>query len=292
MTRLATSLVFALIAALMAVPAYFMYNKMPEAWLQDYDFDPNAKNFRLAKRLKPYHIALFAVIYAVIVGIGAYLYPNFLSLDNWIRVTGLLLLFPGFTIIIMSDSLNRIIPDHIIVLNACITILYFVADFTCGNIWIDSGKPWYYFVLNRVFAGLLGAGILFLIGWLSSVISKQEAMGFGDVKLLLLCGLLSGLKGLIFVFFISFVAGGIVAVPLFIRKRIRIAKEEKAIRESDNPAKARKLAAKKKLEQDFADNPDVLSFGPFLVLGTGLFLVFEPLCLEIFNWYFGPLLGA
>lgn len=276
----------------MAVPAYFMYNKMPEAWLQDYDFDPHAENVRLAKRLKPFHIALFAVIYAALVFTGSYIYPDFLSTDNLVRVIGLLLLFPGFTIIIMSDALNRIIPDHIIVLNAIIGILYFVCDFVCGNIWIDAGKPWYHFVLNRVFAAILGAGILFLIGWISSVIAKQEAMGLGDVKLLLLCGMLSGLKGLIFVFFISFVAGGIVAIPLFIRKRIRLAKEEKAIRESPNPAKARKIAAKKKMEQDFADNPDVLSFGPFLVLGTGLFLVFEPLFLEIFNWYFGPILGA
>lgn len=291
MPKLVPALIIALFAAVMAVPAYFMYNKMPEAWLQDYDFDPNAKDVRLAKRLKPFHVALFAVIYAILLFLGVFFCPDFYCY-HWVRIVGLLLLFPGFTIIIMSDAMNRIIPDHMIVLDAVIGLLYFVSDFVDGNIWIDASKPWYYFVLNRVLAALIGGGVLFLIGWLSSVISKQEAMGFGDVKLLLLCGMLSGLKGLLFVFFISFVVGGVVAVPLFIRKRIRLAQEEKAIRESDNPAKARKIAAKKKLEQDFADNPDVLSFGPFLVLGTGLFLVFEPLCLEIFNWYFAPIMGA
>lgn len=41
MTVTSQTIVLTLIAAFMAVPAFFMFNKMPEAWLQDYDFDPN-----------------------------------------------------------------------------------------------------------------------------------------------------------------------------------------------------------------------------------------------------------
>lgn len=292
MTVTSQTIVLTLIAAIMAVPAFFMFNKMPEAWLQDYDFDPKAENVRWAKRLKPYHIAIFAVIYAVLVFISAAMYPTFLSFDHCLRVIALLVSFPGFTIIIMSDTLNRIIPDHIIVLNIILSLLYFVSDFTDGNIWIGDGKPWYYFILNRVIAALVGSGVLLLIGIISSAVAKTEAMGMGDVKLLFLCGLLSGLKGLLFVIFIAFVTAGVVAVPMLIRKRMRIAAEERAIRESPDPVKARKILLKKKREMHFADDPDYLAFGPFLVLGTVLFLLYEPYFLELFNRYFGPVSGA
>ena len=291
MTVTSQTIVLTLIAAFMAIPAFFMFNKMPEPWLQDYDFDPKAENVRFAKRLKPYHIAVFAVIYAVLVFLSNAIYPDFLCAGNWIRVTALLLLLPGFTIIIMSDTLNRIIPDQIIILNIAISILYFVSDFVDGNIWISSEKAWYYFVLNRVIAALIGSGILLLVGIISSAIAQAEAMGMGDVKLLFLCGLLSGLKGLIFVVSISFITAGVVAVPLLIRKRMRIAREEKEIRESADPVKARKILMKKKREMHFADDPDYLAFGPFLVFGTVIFLLYEPYFLELFDRYFS-VLGA
>ena len=292
MTVTSQTIVLTLIAAIMAVPAFFMFNKMPEAWLQDYDFDPKAENVRWAKRLKPFHIGIFTVIYAVLVFISTAMYPQFLSFDHLLRVIALLIAFPGFTITIMSDTLNRIIPDHIIVLNIILSLLYFASDFVDGNIWIDAGKPWYYFVLNRVIAAVAGSGALLLIGILSSAIAKTEAMGMGDVKLLFLCGLLSGLKGLLFVVFIAFITAGVVAVPMLIRKRMRIAEEERQIRESPDPAKARKILAKKKREMHFADDPDYLAFGPFLVLGTVLFLLYEPYFLDLFNRYFGPVTGA
>ena len=289
MTLITKALVLALIAAVMAVPAFFIFNKMPEAWLQDYGFDPNAENVRLSKRLKPYHIAVFAVIYAVVVFISAYLYPDFLNFSNILRVIALFILLPGFTVIVMSDILNRIIPDHIIVLSIALSVFYFVSDFVDGNIWIEASKPWYHFIGNRVLAALIGSGILFLIGFISSMIAKTEAMGMGDVKLLFMCGLLSGVRGLLFVIFIAFISAAIVAIPLLVRKRMRIAKEEKEIRESPDPAKARKILMKKKREMHFADDPDYLAFGPFIVLGTVLFLLYEPYFLELFTRHVAPL---
>ena len=79
---------------------------------------------------------------------------------------------------------------------------------------------------------------------------------------------------LVLIAFIAFVTAAVVAVPLLVRKRMRIAREEKEIRESPDPAKARKILAKKKREMHFADDPDYLAFGPFLGLGTVLFLLY------------------
>ena len=292
MTVTSQTIVLTLIAAFMAVPAFFMFNKMPEAWLQDYDFDPNAENVRWAKRLKPYHIVIFAIIYAALVFMSSAFYPEFFCFKHCLRVIAVLAAFPGFTVIIMSDTLNRIIPDHIIILNLVLSVFFFISDFVDGNIWISADKAWYYFILNRVAAALVGSGILFLIGVLSSAIAKTEAMGMGDVKLLFLCGLLSGLKGLIFVIFIAFVTAAVVAVPMLIRKYMRIAKEKKEIRNSPDPAKARRMLAKKKREMHFADDPDYLAFGPFLILGSMLFVLYEPYFLELFDKYFGPVAGA
>ena len=146
MTVTSQTIVLTLIAALMAVPAFFMFNKMPEAWLQDYDFDPKAENVRWAKRLKPYHIAIFAVIYAALVFISSAKYPEFLSSSHYLRVIGLFAALPGFTVIIMSDKLNRIIPDHVIIFNIALSVFYFISDFADGNLWISDGKAWYYFL--------------------------------------------------------------------------------------------------------------------------------------------------
>ena len=102
MTVTSQTIVLTLIAALMAVPAFFMFNKMPEAWLQDYDFDPKAENVRWAKRLKPYHIGIFAVIYAIVVFLSSAIYPEFLCSTHYLRVIGLFTALPGFPYSISS----------------------------------------------------------------------------------------------------------------------------------------------------------------------------------------------
>lgn len=132
---------------------------------------------------------------------------------------------------------------------------------------------------------MIGAGLLWGIGIIGSWISGQESMGFGDIKLIFACGLLSGAYGLIFVFFFAFILGGVVAFPLYISKRKRIRAEEKTIRQSRDPVGKRREIEKKKEAVHFSDDPDYIAFGPFLALGTTVFLIFETPVREFFVSY-------
>jgi len=217
-------------------------------------------------------------VIALLFFLGAYLNPLFFDNKQIFRI--LLMFFPiaPFALIVMSDKLNRIIPDQLVILAGAISIFGFLSDGLYGSLWF-SGKPFYFALINRVLGAVVGAGLLWGIGFIGSIISKQEAMGQGDVKFIFACGLLSGAYGLIFVFFFAFVIGGVAAFPLLIRKRMRLAREEKSIRESSNPAKARRRLEKEKEAIPFSEDPDYIAFGPFLALGAVCFLLFEtPVC--------------
>jgi leader peptidase (prepilin peptidase)/N-methyltransferase len=68
-------------------------------------------------------------------------------------------------------------------------------------------------LLSALAGGLTGAGITWLAGWLGSKAFKKEAMGFGDVKLMLFFGCLFGFKAAIIIFFTAPFFGLLVAVP-------------------------------------------------------------------------------
>lgn len=278
MTDAFVAIGFAVVSALIATFLPRLFNMMPEPWLQDYDYDPKAANLRLAKRLqmKPHGIILIVVVFVSVL-IGVWLNQN--HFDQFRLFTILLIILPlyPFSMIVMSDKLNRIIPDQLVVLSASLGIIGILADLLEGSIWFDAETSTLILLVNRFAGALVGAGLLLLIGLIGRWISGQDAMGMGDVKFIFACGMISGGVGLIFVFCIAFIVGGVVSVPLLIRKRRRIAREEKMIQESPNPARARRVLEKKKKDMNFADDPDYVAFGPFLALGTAVFLVFEPI---------------
>lgn len=274
-------MIFAILAAVLgiviAIPVYFGFNNMPEAWLQDYDYDPKAADFRLAKRMKPVpHMILIMAALGIMLFFAAYYRPELWADKQIFHMLACVLILPGLAIVVFSDALNRIIPDQIVVHLIILSVFAFLSDYLEGSLWFSAESPWYYPILNRVVGALIGSGLLLLIGFIASRITGEEALGMGDVKLLFAVGLYSGGLGLVYIIFISFILGGIVAIPLLVRKRMRIAAEEKAIRESDNPAKARKMLLVKKKEMHFADDPDYLAFGPFIAFGMALFMLFEP----------------
>ncbi|MDD3959204.1 MAG: A24 family peptidase [Oscillospiraceae bacterium] len=283
-------LICAAAGALCGAACQPIFNRLPETWLQDYDYDPNSGNARPAKRMKFFpHTLILIPVTAVLFFFGALFNPAFFERPELLRI--LLMFLPALplSVVVISDHLNRIIPDHVVVFTAILAIFGFSSDLLYGSLWFPAGAPFWHPILNRVLGGVIGAALLFLIGWIGSWVSKKDAMGHGDIKFLLACGLLSGAYGLIFVLFISFIIGGIAAVPLLIRKRVRIAREEREIRESKNPAKARKILERKKREISFVDDPDYIAFGPFLAIGTLCFLIFET---PVFKYFSDNILPA
>lgn len=295
MEKLPLTIIFSILGVIMGLFVTLIFNKLPEKWLQDYDYDPKSPNFRLSKRMKLLPHTLFSSCFcAICYGCAAFFSYDFLFNPlKVINVIILILMIPIVMIVMMSDRLNRIIPDQCSLAILVLGVLAIVGDFFNKPIWFSAEAPWYYSLINRLIALIVGFGLLWAIGFIAECFTGKESMGQGDMKLLGACGLLIGCYGLVVLIYVAAFASVFFAIPILIRKRIRISKEEKAIRESSNPVQARRELNKKKSQIHFADDPDYIAFGPFLALGAAAFLVLEPVFfklmydyLSILGWYF------
>ncbi len=68
--------------------------------------------------------------------------------------------------------------------------------------------------LRSIGGSALGFGILWIIGYVGSIIFKKEAMGFGDVKLLGAIGAFLGWRAVLFTLLVSSLVGSVVGVIL------------------------------------------------------------------------------
>ena len=106
--------------------------------------------------------------------------------------------------------------------------------------------------LNSIFGILLGGGSLLLVAEGYRLITKQEGMGGGDIKLLAMIGALLGWKGVFFTIFAASAVGTVVGLLVMIATRNNM-----------------KLA---------------VPFGPFLAFGAALHVFAGE---EMIRWYFG-----
>jgi len=139
-----------------------------------------------------------------------------------------LLLGACFLAIFVADIKYQIIPDGAVFLGILIVLI---------KLWFD-----YYFtgmIDFSVFLSALGASLFFL---LLIFLTSGKGMGFGDVKLALLMGLILGFPKILMALAFAFLTGAIVGVILI-------------------------TARKKKLKSKIA-------FGPFLILGTVFALIY------------------
>jgi leader peptidase (prepilin peptidase)/N-methyltransferase len=111
--------------------------------------------------------------------------------------------------------------------------------------------PYISFV-NSALGILAGGGIILIIGLAGSVIFKKEAMGGGDVKLAAMIGAFLGWRYIIISLFLGFFLGAIVGIILILSK--------------------------------IKSREDVVPFGPFIVLGSLITLLWGE---KILIWYLG-----
>jgi leader peptidase (prepilin peptidase)/N-methyltransferase len=83
---------------------------------------------------------------------------------------------------------------------------------------------------------LAGAAPLFLIDRITLLVLKKDGFGYGDIKLMAMCGLFLGGRFTLYAFFFAFVTGGLYAAFLLFSGR--------------------------------AKKDSYLAFGPFLALGV------------------------
>lgn len=163
--------------------------------------------------------------------------PWLQSFPSWQLVLYFLIFFV-LLFALLADLQYLIVPDFFVVL---LSILVILAK-------IISGKSWLLPILAVVFAVVFFVGLYFL----AKKFLKKEALGLGDIKLMVpLAFILSWPKILIGIF-LAFIIGGVFAMLMLI-------------------------AGKKKFGQ-------ALPFAPFLILSTLVSFFFGE---ALWQWYFG-----
>jgi leader peptidase (prepilin peptidase) / N-methyltransferase len=104
------------------------------------------------------------------------------------------------------DLEHMIIPNGLIITGLAI----FSAAFAYRLISVKN------VMLDNIYGGLAGGGILLLIYIIGFVIYKKEALGFGDVKLFFMSGLFLGLKLSVIAFLFSIFTGALAGIVFMI----------------------------------------------------------------------------
>jgi len=81
---------------------------------------------------------------------------------------------------------------------------------------------WFTSLRDAALAAAIGAGVLWLVGWIGEKLYQKEAMGLGDVKLMGAVGAFLGWKGVLFTIVGGALGGSVVGVTLILLRRTRL----------------------------------------------------------------------
>lgn len=198
--------------------------------------------------------------------------PDFLSggFQSWLYFIYLLFIICSYIVIFLSDAKYRIIPNKVVIPSIVISIIfllirsvYFLLDLKKDLVGDDFGYYllkvgyWNSRLLDEVKMLVLILISAFLLGfffWLLVVLTKERGMGYGDIKLGVLVGLVNEFPVNILAVFMGFVLGALFSLVL--------------------------MGLKKKTMKD------TIPFGPFLVVGSLICLVWGK---QIVDFYLGTI---
>ncbi len=242
---------------LLLIPGCFLgflvwltYRRLPSAWLVEYG--ETAIPPELGPQLRSPFLPDGLFLSALSAGLVQF---------GWLRIQPLVLYIPYLLasflmmLILIADWKTRIIPDP---LSAGLAILALIHSSI--QTWMHG---WTFAELGfRFLAGVLAGVLFFLIAWIGSRIAGQDAMGMGDIKLIVPCVWMLDYRLAISLIFLSFLTASFFAIPLLVKK----------------------YAPRKPSE----DEPDgALAFGPFIVVATWLVWLFEPEIFRFWHFYLG-----
>ena len=184
-----------------------LYNRLPESWLQDYGFLSDAHGWTPARRV---HSSIGKVLLMGITAAG--FLAAVLSLGLTVQTLLVLLAFSLLLLAAVPDALNKIIPDQASAALALVGAMFAAND-------LFNGRGIRDIAVDRLGGAVVAGGALLLVGLLATALMKREAMGMGDIKMLFVCGLLTGLRLVPLLYFTTFVCAAAVAVPVMLRQR-------------------------------------------------------------------------
>ncbi len=227
-----------------------LFERVPESWLSDYDeeFTGNSGEDRISKRALPVIFTTFAL-------------SSFFSFMQYLQYgikgavliacVGLIVYFLVMTYI--SDLKYTIIPDQFVVAIAVLAIMVIILDLPLGLKLFHSN--W----LSVLWGALIGFGVFFIIGAIGSLITKKNAFGFGDIKLLTALGLFSGTEGIIIILIISVLIATIHFVALMLMGKLK--------------------------------RGEYKPFGPYICIATIVYISFRSYIVMGVDWYLSLLMG-
>ena len=158
---------------------------------------------------------------------------NYFQTANFVMLVFLFYIASALVIIFVYDVKHLEIPDKVLFPAIFITLAY--------RLFVDVAL-----LPNYLLAVVIASGFFLII----FLISKGKWMGFGDVKLAALMGLLLGINNVLVALFIAFFLGAIIGIILMVFKQKGLKSE--------------------------------IPFGPFLITGIFLALFYGQ---QIINWY-------
>lgn len=188
MTLLIISRIIAYVAVgfLAGFSAVFVFNHIPVKWLCDYDQEPGEEIW--GKRINEYP---WKFVFSFFFSGAVFLIWEMETVYRIAAVPALWLLL----LIGLADRKFMIIPDQFVIGLAVVSI---------GFIPYRTG------LMSALYGALIGGGSLLIIGSIGRWISKKDTMGFGDVKLMAVIGLISGIKGIVIILILTFFSAGAV----------------------------------------------------------------------------------
>jgi leader peptidase (prepilin peptidase)/N-methyltransferase len=290
-----------------------------------YDNIPVLSYFLLGGRCRTCHVP-FSMRYALVElltgGLFLIVYLRFgyswTTLSCWV-FTGLLIIGT------FTDIDGWIILDRITIGGAIAGIVFalvmaflpYVEPPIAGSRWViaHAGPAplgvWWGPVANSVVGALAGALLLWGIGFLGSIVFRKQAMGFGDVKLMLLFGAFLGWQLSIALIFLASFLGAVYGISMMAASAIvsrrkplpteeaRQAESDRTVEEIrrvvDDPAEGPSFTNREKsvLVRTLAkpvvcavsESPRHLPFGPHLAMAAWILMTYEGVFRKAFDAY-------
>jgi len=150
-------------------------------------------------------VAINIILLAVNISLGIFLLNSASNILNFAKLFILLGLLETAALI---DFKKKIIPNLIIYIGFACRIIIYILEF------IISRNDFTNIIVNDLIGFAIGFGILFVV----SIVTRQS-IGFGDVKLFGIIGLLSGTICTYTTLFASMVISAIISIALLIAKK-------------------------------------------------------------------------
>lgn len=227
-------LIFVLTGVLQGILSILFLNRFPNSWFTEFDEDPTDAVTSYPR----WPVFSWSALSCIVLAGAAWVSSD--STGSAFSILIKMFLIQILWMLALSDAKYQIIPDQFTMLLGGIGLL----------VWM----PYPLGLLTSVLpAIIITAGLPWLVGALWSRWRKQEALGMGDIKLLVAFSVVFGWPKAGFVLFTGIMLAGLVFAVLLLLRKLQLT--------------------------------DHSALGPFLSLAAALWLLGESQFMQVVEWY-------